>query len=67
MALQLKGKTYDTMKEACARLGISRGTLLTYFKEGILSDPPTVQKGRTHFRYFPEEWYQENEPKMKEL
>ena len=66
MALKVNGQKFDTMKEACARLDISRTTMLTYLKEGFFEEPPTKKQGRGKIvRYFPEEWYEANEPKLK--
>ena len=67
MPVKVDDKAYDTMKEACQRLQISRNTLLSYLKEGIVSEAPTVKKGMTRYRYFPEAWYEENEPKVRSL
>lgn len=67
MAVDVEGKREDTVKEACERLGISRNTLLAYINKGIVEEPPTVKKGSTRFRYFPESWYGVNKPKIDAL
>lgn len=65
MPVKVEENVYDTVKEACARLKISRNTLLSYIREGIVDEPPTVKRGKTKYRYFPESWYQLNEPKVR--
>lgn len=65
MPVKVEGNVYDAMKEATERLQISRNTLLSYIKDGIVGEPPTVKRGKTRYRYFPESWYQVNEPKVK--
>lgn len=67
MSIKVNTETFDTMKEACERLQIARNTLLSYVRDGIVSEPPTVRRGKTRYRYFTEDWYQENEPKIKSL
>lgn len=66
MAIRIKNQDYDMVGEACDRLGISRPTLLKYIQEGFFSDPPRHRQGRDKsVRYFPEQWYAENEPKLQ--
>jgi len=67
MPVKVKDRNEDGMKEATVRLDISRNTLLSYIKEGIVTSPPTVKRGKTHYRYFPAEWYSENEQKVRSL
>lgn len=65
MAVNIKGQTYDTMKEACARLGISRATMLRYLDEGFFTEPRRHPQGRgKQIRIFDESWYATNEPKL---
>lgn len=64
MTVKVNGSDFDTVGDACRRLDISRNTLLDYIKKGIVSEPPTVRKGRTDYRYFPETWYTDNKPKI---
>ncbi len=67
MAVRVNGVTQDSMKEALARIGVARNTLLAYIKEGIVDEPLTVKQGRTKVRYFTEEWYETNLPKIERL
>lgn len=67
MAVRVNGEMQDSMKEALVRIGVARNTLLAYIKEGIIDEPPTVKQGRTKVRYFPEEWYRTNLPKIESL
>ena len=61
MSIRIKDLEYDTMGEACARLGISRSSLLRYLAEGFLTEPPFVKQGRgKKVRYFTETWYEIN-------
>jgi hypothetical protein len=63
--IQTKTGAFDSMQDACARLGISRQTLLRYLADGFFSEAPRHKQGRSKFvRYFPESWYTENEPKL---
>lgn len=57
MSIRVKNTEYDTVNDACRRLDISRNTLLSYISQGLIPSPPTARKGRTLYRYFPEEWY----------
>lgn len=65
MSVKVKGEAFDTVADACERMDISRNTLLSYIKQGLVSSPPTVRKGQTDYRYFTEEWYAENMPKIR--
>jgi predicted site-specific integrase-resolvase len=66
MAIRIKGVDHDMVHEACERLGISRPTLLKYIKEGFFSEPPRHKQGRDKVvRYFPDSWYEENEPRLE--
>jgi predicted site-specific integrase-resolvase len=58
--VKVGGQTFDSMKEACDKLDISRNTLLSYIADGTVSEPPTVKRGKTKYRYFPKEWYDDN-------
>ena len=60
MVVKVGEKTFDSMKEACTKLDISRNTLLSYIADGTVSNPPTVSRGKTKYRYFPKSWYDEN-------
>lgn len=60
MTVNVKGIEHDTVAEACKRLEISRNTLLSYIKQGVVAEPPFVRKGKTNYRYFPEAWYVAN-------
>lgn len=65
MAIEIKGTTYDMVAEACKRLEISRPTLLKYISDGFFTEPPRHKQGRNKLvRYFPEEWYTLNAPKL---
>ncbi len=65
VSIQTKTGSFDSMQDACARLGISRQTLLRYLADGFFSEAPRHKQGRSKFvRYFPESWYTENEPKL---
>lgn len=62
------GVPQHTVKEACSRLGISRLTLLRSIASGIFTDPPWAQRGMgLEVRYFPESWYETNEPRLRQL
>lgn len=65
MPILISGETFDTMKEACERLQISRATMLRYLAEGFFSSPKRHKQGRNKLiRYFDDEWYRANEPKL---
>lgn len=65
MPIKINGIAFDTVSETTRRLDIARGTLLKYIKEGFFTAPPVKRQGRgKEVRYFPEEWYAENEPKL---
>ena len=65
MTVKVKGVAHDTVAEACKRLDISRNTLLSYIRQGVVSEPPYVRKGKTDYRYFPDAWYAENLSKVQ--
>jgi predicted site-specific integrase-resolvase len=67
MPISVDGKREDTVKDACEHLRISRNTLLDYIKTGIVDAPPTTKRGKTSFRYFTEDWYLRNKPKVEAL
>jgi len=65
MTIKIRGVTYDTMKEACDRLKISRQTMLRYLADGYFSPPKTHRQGRQKIvRYFDDDWYGPNETKL---
>jgi predicted site-specific integrase-resolvase len=65
MTLTIKGKVFDTMKEACERLEISRPTMLRYLADGYFSPAKRHRQGRgKEIRYFDSDWYAQNEPKL---
>ena len=65
MAIQKKGEPLDMVKEACARLQMSRQTLLESIDKGFFTKPKLVRRGtKTWVRVFDEQWYAENEPKL---
>ncbi len=66
MTLIVDGKPFDTMKEACARIGISRQTFLRYLAEGFFTEPRKQRQGRgKQVRIFDEGWYAINEAALK--
>ncbi len=65
--MKIDGLEVDTMKEACARLKISRATMLRYLADGFFSKPRLHKQGRDKkVRVFDEGWYGSNERKLKE-
>jgi hypothetical protein len=65
VSILIRGTSHDTMKEACTRLEISRLTLLRSIENGFFTEPPRHRRGiGEEIRYFPEEWYAVNEPKL---
>lgn len=59
------GQAFDTMKEACERLGISRPTMLRYLKEGFFAPPKIQPQGRgKDVRYFDDAWYADSEQRL---
>lgn len=67
MAILIRGVTYDTMKEACVRLDLSRATILRYLEDGFFTPPPRHSRGRgKRDRYFTDEWYAVNEAKLRQ-
>jgi predicted site-specific integrase-resolvase len=65
MTIKVKGNTFDTMAQACDRLGISRQTMLRYLEDGFFTEPKRHRQGRDKFvRYFDREWYELNESKL---
>lgn len=66
MAIDIKGVLFDTMKEACERLEISRPTMLRYLEEGFFTQPRRHRQGKGKLvRLFDEDWYKENQPKLQ--
>lgn len=67
MPVTVAGQSYDSMKEACQRVGISRQTLLRYIADGFFTPPPRHKQGKNKtVRYFTEEWYAVNEAVLRE-
>jgi hypothetical protein len=65
MSISVRGKEYDTMGDACRRLEISRSSMLRYIDDGFFTKPPVIRQGRGKtLRYFTEEWYGVNAPKL---
>jgi hypothetical protein len=63
MAVIIKGRTFDTMKEACNRLEISRPSMLRYLDQEFFTPPKIHRQGKGKaVRYFDDEWYTHNEP-----
>jgi predicted site-specific integrase-resolvase len=66
MTIKIKGLEFDTMKEACERLSISRPTLIKYIDENFFTPPKIHKQGRSkRIRIFDDAWYRENEPKLE--
>lgn len=53
MSIQINGQTYYTTTEACLQAGISRSTLLRWFKVGIVEE--VIHKDRRGWRMFTED------------
>ncbi len=66
MPIVVNGSKFDTMSEACHRLGISRQTMLRCLKDAFFTEPKLHRQGREKMvRYFDNDWYTMNEPRLK--
>ena len=66
MPMKVADRSFDTMKDACQRLQISRPTMLRYLQEGFLTEPKRHRQGRgKKVRYFDDAWYAINEERLR--
>jgi predicted site-specific integrase-resolvase len=66
VVVSVRGVQFDTMKQACERLGISRMTMLRYLGDGFFTSPDIHRQGKgKKVRVFSDEWYSVNEPQLR--
>jgi hypothetical protein len=66
MPVVVRGKTYDTMGEACRKLGIGKTSMLRYLRSGFFTQPLAHPQGLgKKVRLFTADWYGVNIPRLK--
>lgn len=65
MGVYVGEQVFDTIADASKRLGVSRYRLLSYINLGVLTPPLVLRRGAGTIRYFTEDWYQLNVPRLE--